>query len=111
MRILVIGGHDVRDTDWVETACESLGPSLLIHTAESGATSIAGNWARAHRIPELIYIRRWGEQSITEWIRKLLDEADPDVILHFRSSYADRIAHGASMRKIPVKSMRRQEMA
>ena len=109
VRVLVVGGIGERDAGWIEGELMSIGPSCVLHTAHPGATSIAGNWARAHGIQEVIYMTHWGDNN-KAWIgliSKILDAGDPDLVLNFGGSWADKLCHSAIVRRIPVRTMGR----
>jgi hypothetical protein len=63
MRVLVCGGRDFDDAARVRQVLDHYHAqrpfSVVIHGAARGADSLAGQWARAWRIPELPFPADW----------------------------------------------------
>ena len=55
MRILVCGGRDFRNREFLEKVLDRLQPTAIIHGDAKGADSLAGAYARKRQIPCTAY--------------------------------------------------------
>jgi len=57
---LVCGGRDFRDKDLLFRTLDDLHISCIVQGGADGADRLAGEWAIAHKIPEIIVPAQWG---------------------------------------------------
>ena len=90
-RILVCGGRDFIDGEYIAEYLDALGPEVVIHGKARGADKLAGLWAwrRRDRVTELPF-----PVSDEEWASlggraghlrntRMLEEGRPDLVLAF----------------------------
>lgn len=67
-RLLVCGGRDVTDTNWIYGVLDRLhrdyGFETVIEGDARGADRIAGAWARKKRLTNLKFPAKWGEFGV-----------------------------------------------
>lgn len=56
---LVCGGRDFRDKDLLWRTLDSLAISCVVHGGADGADRLGGEWAIAHKVPEIIVPAQW----------------------------------------------------
>lgn len=56
---LVCGGRDFRDRTLLFTTLDSLAISCVVHGGADGADRLGGEWAIAHKVPEIIVPAQW----------------------------------------------------
>jgi hypothetical protein len=87
--VLVCGGRDFADRDWLFRVLDELGPSEVIHGAARGADRLAGEWARARGVACREYPADWKGQGRGAGFRR-----NPDLVVAFPGgrSTADMVA-------------------
>jgi hypothetical protein len=87
VKVLVCGGRDYSDKDFVFQILDELPIELLIHGAARGADSLAGEWAAERRVPCMAFPAPWGSQrwrgagpTRNGW---MLAWGQPDVVVAF----------------------------
>lgn len=91
MRVLVCGGRDFADSDFIHnTLCElheQRGPfKVVIHGCATGADSEAQNWAEMMGIKQAPYRADWrlyGRAAGPMRNQRMLDEGKPDMVIAF----------------------------
>ena len=90
MKLLVCGGRDLLDHEWVFAELDALHAAtpvtLLIHGGAWGVDSIAGNWAIARKVPYKVFAALWqqyGRSAGAERNQRMLDESKPDLVVAF----------------------------
>lgn len=90
MRVLVCGGRDFNDWDSLaEELTYMLGDhdiSAIIHGGARGADKLAGEFAAAAGIQEIVFQADWktnGRSAGPIRNQRMLDEAKPDLVLAF----------------------------
>jgi hypothetical protein len=108
MRVLVCGGRDFIDKEWLDRYLNTMhrtGPiAAIIHGGAKGADRLAGNWAFRNQVPEIIYLANWREHGVSAGPRRnqrMLVEAKPDVVVAFPggagTAHMSRIAEQAGV--------------
>ena len=59
MKIIVTGGRDFLDKQFIYKTLESLHPTYIIHGGATGADSLAGDFAKEKNIIECVYKANW----------------------------------------------------
>jgi len=90
MILLVCGGRDYDDTDFLEKFLDDLAEkhriTLLIHGGARGADELASNWAWSRDIPRKEYKAYWNKHGNAAGpIRNklMLTEGKPDLVIAF----------------------------
>lgn len=88
MRMLVCGGRDFSDADWLGKILSSYRDVIteIIHGAAKGADTMAGAWARAHDIPVKEFPADWeryGKGAGPIRNMQMLHEGKPQLLLAF----------------------------
>lgn len=88
MRVLVCGGRDFTDREWLYSVLDSLPskPMYVIHGGAAGADKMAGEWAKSRFIPALVFEADWKQHGRAAGpIRNqfMLDEGHPDLVIAF----------------------------
>ena len=90
MRLLVCGGRDFSDTEylfWVLSEIHRRKPiELVIHGGARGADGLAGHWANTNNIPVRVFRANWEQYGVSAGpIRnqQMLDECPPDYVVAF----------------------------
>lgn len=91
MRVLVCGGRDFADRDWLFAVMDKLarerGPvSTIIHGGARGADTLAGEWAASRNCPAEAYIADWASQGRAAGPirnKRMLDAGRPDLVVAF----------------------------
>lgn len=86
MRILVCGGRDYSDRAAVDLVLTLAKPSCVIHGAQTGADTLAGDWAKRNGVPVEVYPADWKRLKYAAGpIRnqQMLDEGKPDYVIAF----------------------------
>lgn len=105
MRVLVTGGRDYGDAQFLNTVLTLLhrrfGIAQLVHGAQRGADTLAHAWALANGVAPLPYPAQWGSYAGTFAGRvrngRMLREARPDLVVGFTGGRGT--AHMLSMAK------------
>ena len=92
MRILVCGGRDFENYDYLKTVLSALQVtrgqfSAIIHGGARGADANAGLYARRHNIDEVQFLADWKTHGIAAGPmrnRQMLVEGKPDLVVAFR---------------------------
>lgn len=90
MRVLVRGGRDWRDTEFLYRYLDALHKNtpinVLIEGNARGVDRIAGYWARHQRIENLKFHADWHEHGKSAGAirnQQMLDEGKPDLVVAF----------------------------
>lgn len=86
MRLLVCGGRDFTDRDWLYSVLDDIKPAVVIHGAAPGADTLAGDWAKERGVPVEAYPADWDKHGRAAGpIRnsRMLREGKPDLVLAF----------------------------
>lgn len=88
MRLLVCGGRDFVDREWMFSVLDKLAPTVVIHGAAPGADTLADEWAKARGVPREPYPAEWWKyknRKAAGPIRnsRMLREGKPDAVLAF----------------------------
>lgn len=115
MRVLVCGGRDYGNYDYLKTFLSALqvveAPfSCIIHGAARGADTMAGTYARRHNIPLEECPANWEVHGKSAGIirnKQMLDEGKPDLVVAFPggsgTAHMVKIAKAAGVRVIEIK--------
>lgn len=85
-RVLVCGGRDYTNAEYMKLILDQAKPSVIIHGAAPGADSLAGEWARANGVPVEEYPARWEEEGPSAGPRRnlrMLAESNPELVIAF----------------------------
>ena len=85
-RILVCGGRDYHDAEYMSLVLNAAKPAVIIHGAAKGADTLAGQWARDHGVPVEEYPANWDRDGLQAGpLRNLrmLTESKPDLVIAF----------------------------
>lgn len=90
MRLLVCGGRDFNDWEWMNEVLTWISGSnhieVLIHGAARGADSLAGEWAELANVPIKAYPADWqrhGRAAGPIRNRLMLSDGKPDFVIAF----------------------------
>ncbi len=90
MRVLVCGGRDFADVDFLwkamDRAFNGQFPSLVIHGAAKGADTIAADWAASHGVMTQAFPADWsthGKSAGPIRNRQMLTDGKPDIVIAF----------------------------
>jgi len=91
MRVLVCGGRDGQDEDYVEKTLDRLlasrGPfERLIHGDARGVDRMAGKWARDHGVLEWDFLPEWHRVSEHDGLgrnQRMILAGAPDLVVAF----------------------------
>ncbi|RBP14045.1 uncharacterized protein DUF2493 [Roseiarcus fermentans] len=91
MRVLVCGGRDVEDVEYVEKTLDRLrvarGPfERLLHGDARGVDRIAGKWARDHGVLEWDFLPEWHRVDAEDGLsrnQRMIEVGSPDVVVAF----------------------------
>lgn len=86
MRVLVCGGRDFSDREWLFRALDSLPITQLCHGNARGADRLAGEWAHSRRVPYEAHPAAWalhGKRAGPIRNCKMLNEFKPDAVIAF----------------------------
>jgi predicted Rossmann-fold nucleotide-binding protein len=91
MRVLVCGGRDNHDEEYVEKALDRLlatrGPfERLIHGDARGVDRMAGKWARDHGVLEWDFLPEWHRVDHNDGEgrnQRMIAEGAPDLVIAF----------------------------
>lgn len=90
MRVLVCGGRDFNDVEFIHRTLDALSRlrefDVMIHGAAPGADSLAGAWAKHHNMPVEVYPADWqkyGKRAGPIRNAQMLREGKPDVVIAF----------------------------
>ena len=86
MRVLVTGGRDFKNTDWLWSVLDKYSIHHLITGGATGADQAAQAWAIKHNIPYSVYVPDWKKDGTAAGpIRNqvMLDASRPDLVLAF----------------------------
>ena len=90
MKVLVCGGREFHDAQYLETKLDELHDehsfTLLIEGGAHGADSLAGKWADARGIKRRTYMADWeslGRKAGPIRNKQMLDEGEPDLVIAF----------------------------
>lgn len=114
MRVLVCGGRNYKDKDHVfdvlnQLMCDTKEEIEIIHGAATGADTLAGLWARSHRLKCRSYPAKWklyGPSAGPIRNREMIEREEPDLVLAFPGGIgtSDMIGQAAE-RGIEVRSV------
>src|SRR5215217_1525695 len=110
MRVLVCGGRDFTDAEYLAATLESLGPiTRIIHGGAPGADMLAGDWALRNKIPVEVYQANWlmfGKAAGPRRNAEMLAKGKPDMVVAFPGGKgtADMIRR-AKAAGVPVKEV------
>lgn len=85
-RVLVCGGRDYHDAEYMALILNAAKPAVVIHGAARGADTLAGEWAKAAGVPVEEYPANWerdGLQAGPLRNLKMLAESKPDLVIAF----------------------------
>lgn len=98
MRLLVCGGRDYSDVDFLEQSLDLVkrdhNIDVVIHGAARGADTLAGNWATKNNIPLEVYPAQWnlyGKSAGYKRNKQMLDEGKPDLVIAFPGGAGTRM--------------------
>ncbi len=91
MRVLVCGGRDGQDTEYVEKTLDRLlatrGPfERLIHGDARGVDRMAGKWARDHAVLEWDFLPEWHRLDADDALsrnQRMIEAGSPDLVVAF----------------------------
>ena len=91
MKVLVCGGRDFNDVDWLESELDYLDSrlperiTLVIEGGAKGADSIAGRWADFHKINHLRVPAKWDKYGKSAGYKRNAEMLtfEPDYVLAF----------------------------
>ncbi len=91
MRVLVCGGRDGQDEDYVDKTLDRLlatrGPfERLMHGDARGVDKMAGKWARAHGVLEWDFLPEWHRVDAHDGEgrnQRMIAECAPDLVIAF----------------------------
>ena len=90
MRVVVTGGREFDDADFIESALVEFNTSssitVLIHGAARGVDTICGCWAKRNDITVEPYPAQWdvhGRAAGPIRNKQMIDEGKPDVLIAF----------------------------
>lgn len=91
MRVLVCGGRDYQDYNYVKTVLSALQVTrgqftVMIHGDATGADALADRYARRHLIPVLAFAADWdthGRSAGPIRNQYMLEAAKPDLVVVF----------------------------
>ena len=91
MRVLVCGGRDGQDEDYIDKTLDRLlaarGPfERVIHGDARGVDKFAGKWARDHGVLEWDFLPEWHRVEHTDGESRnarMLAEGAPDIVIAF----------------------------
>ena len=91
MRVLVCGGRDGQDIDYVENTLNRLlatrGPwERLIHGDARGVDRMAGKWARDHHVLEWDFLPEWHRVEAEDGLsrnQRMIETGAPDLVIAF----------------------------
>ena len=102
-RVLVCGGRDWRDAEFVESALDRLhadrGPfARLLHGGARGVDRMAGRWARKNGVLEWHFLPEWHRAGTPDGPARnqlMIAEGAPDFVLAFPGGLgtADMVEH------------------
>lgn len=91
MRVLVCGGRDYADYDYLKTVLSALQVvrqpfTAIIHGGYRGADTLADHYAKVHSIEPLEFKADWREHSAAAGPlrnQRMIDEGKPDLVVAF----------------------------
>ncbi len=91
MRVLVCGGRDLQDEDYVDKTLDRLlaarGPfERVMHGDARGVDKLAGKWARAHGVLEWDFLPEWHRVDAHDGEsrnQRMIAECAPDLVIAF----------------------------
>jgi len=91
VRVLVCGGRDCDDRDFVEKTLDRLlaarGPfERLIHGDARGVDRMAGKWARDHNVLEWDFLPEWHRVDTEDGLsrnQRMIEAGAPDLVVAF----------------------------
>lgn len=91
MRVLICGGRDYNDYRSMGIVLEDVirgwgTITTVIHGGARGADALAGQWAREHNIPSVVFPAEWekhGRAAGPIRNEEMLREGDPDLVVAF----------------------------
>ncbi len=91
MRVLVCGGRDGQDSDYVEKTLDRLlaarGPfERLLHGDARGVDRMAGKWARDHHVLEWDFLPEWHRVDSEHGLnrnQRMIEAGSPDLVIAF----------------------------
>jgi hypothetical protein len=114
MKVLVCGGRDWRDADFIASTLDRLhaarGPfERLIHGGARGVDRLAGKWAREHGVLEWDFLPEWHRARAQDGLtrnQRMIVEGSPDLVIAFSGGRgtADMVerARGARIEVIEI---------
>jgi len=105
MRILVSGGRDFNNKEWLYEILDIFEPTLIISGCANGADSLAIEYAEDNNIPLLLFQPEWDKYGRAAGVIRNGDmlEAHPDLVIAFPGGpgTADMVRQAAKAR-VPV---------
>ncbi|MGC2688682.1 MAG: SLOG family protein [Pseudolabrys sp.] len=85
MRVIVCGGRNYTDAEAIYAALDLLRPEVVISGCQTGADTIALNWASERRVETAKYPYRvdFGRSGGPKRNQQMLEEGKPDLVLAF----------------------------
>lgn len=90
MKIIVCGGRDFADSDYVWNVLGEIDDQYRItavaHGGATGADSEAGKWAKGNRKPVQVFPARWKQEGTAAGPmrnQRMLDQFAPDAVVAF----------------------------
>ena len=110
LKILVCGGRDFRDKEFVFYALDRINPDIVVHGGARGADSLAGEWCQARGKEERVYPARWnihgkvaGPLRNREMLKEELDGLDG--VIAFPGGNGTRDMVSIAKKALPPKSV------
>jgi hypothetical protein len=104
-RLLVCGGRHFADRELLFRELDALPrPALVIHGGQTGADTLAGEWAKERGIPALVFAvspaewRQLGRRAGPLRNARMLAEGRPDLVVAFRGDDGTRNMLGQAKR-------------
>ena len=86
MKVLVCGGRDYSDQEYVCAALDAINPSEICHGGAKGADTLAGAWALSRHVKCTVFYADWnkyGRSAGPIRNKQMLDEFQPDAVVAF----------------------------
>ena len=86
MKVLVAGGRNYSNLQYVFDILDAIGPSTVIHGAAQGADRLAGRWAQERGVTCRPYPADWNRYRKSAGFRRneaMLDKEHPDLVVAF----------------------------
>jgi len=109
-RVLVCGGRDYSDAEYMALVLKAADPGVIIHGAAKGADTLAGKWAHDHGVPVEEFPADWEKHGLQAGpLRNLqmLTEGKPDLVIAFPggkgTAHMRKVARAHDVQVVTVK--------